>query len=107
MESNVERMRQKLEIAEVFERKYSSAPGDLDVWSLKLTIDKCDIVLAGEVFGRDGWARKVAWGGSFDWIRKVDGVAVIISDAEANEFDGTPVAKEQFPIQLEDIALDS
>jgi hypothetical protein len=58
--------------------------------------------LCGDVFGREGWTKQLAYTkDKFHWSRVIDGVVVEINDAE--EFplpDKIPVPPQSFPLQL-------
>ena len=58
--------------------------------------------LAGDVFGRAGWMRKLNYNkNAFDWSKDVEGVNVTIWNAEPVPTpDQTPVAPSAFPIQI-------
>lgn len=61
------------------------------------------LALVGEVFGREGWTRKLSYDKThFDWTRAIGGVAVCIGNVERidDPRDGSPVLPGAFPILL-------
>lgn len=62
------------------------------------------LAVAGEVFGRDGWTRHMGSDRQgYDWRKNVEGVSVIIINAQSLEspLEGSPVLPAAFPLLLE------
>lgn len=104
MDNNIEEVQDKLDKAAKFVSKHPNAPGFLDVTTLRLDIPKRECATAGKVFGKTGWTRTASWTKTFNWKKTIDGVEVVIQDAEDNDLIGSPVPATAFPIQLEDAA---
>lgn len=67
-----------------------------------ISISQQHLALVGEVFGREGWTRKVSYfGKNYHWTRTIDEVHIRIDDAEeipvAND---SPVPAKAFPLQI-------
>lgn len=58
--------------------------------------------LFGEVFGRQGWEARLAYEGrAYDWTKYVDGIRIVIYDAQKCDQPQTfPVPPNSFPILL-------
>lgn len=61
-----------------------------------------DAALVGDVLGKSGWTRVIAYGNSINWTRDFDGVTVTIVDAEKVEL-SPEVPAARFPLLLEDV----
>lgn len=111
MIQNLDKIREKLVVAERFYNRYahefnevvcSKFYCELNATNATLQIGEGGVILAGEVFGRSGWTRTANYCEKFNWTKIVRGVKIIINNAEDNKFEGSPVAEKAFPIQLND-----
>lgn len=102
MTDNIEVIAKRVQKCLKFRAQYPEAPGTLEAKTCELSIAKRDCALAGKVFGKEGWKRKVSWGKDFNWVQTIDEIEITIHEAEPNEFVDTPVPPKAFPIQLED-----
>ena len=123
MKEQIAEFRKHLETLEAFSAKYADRfPYDVQPWPAIDCSDQPSIViwagkpfvpnedgrqrviaLAGEVFGRDGWTRKLNGGKThFSWVQIIDGVKVTVDEAEPVEIRGdkTPVHPTEFPLLL-------
>lgn len=60
-----------------------------------------DAAEVGEVFGRRGWKRKKSYGDSYDWEKTVDGVRLLISNAEDIQMNDE-VPEKAFPLLIKE-----
>ncbi len=119
----IESQRAKLEAAEAFASQFGAKlpdnfPGGLGMeygltFSAHIpeTANRADaerlLALTGEVFGREGWTRKLSYHKThFDWHRDILGVDVCVMNVEKidDPRDGTPVLPNAFPILLPETA---
>jgi hypothetical protein len=100
--SHINTIENSIAKAKAFAAKYSEAEGMLMVSDPStLCINKEDAAKAGKTFGKDGWTRKNNWSGKmFDWEKHVDGVRIVINEAEENAFIGSPVPEKSFPLEI-------
>lgn len=60
-----------------------------------------DAAEVGEAFGRHGWKRKKSYGDSYDWEKTVNGVRLLISNAEDIQMNDE-VPEKAFPLLIKD-----
>lgn len=123
LQKTIDTHRQRLDIAQQFADQFGSKlpanfPGSLNMdYALTfctaipeyVTRHDADRLLAlvGEVFGREGWIRKLSYHKThFDWHRDITGVKVMVSNVEKidDPRDGSPVMPNAFPILLPESA---
>lgn len=108
MKNNIAALTAGIARATEFLEKYGVALDECQRAYLSISDDRAtvfawrqDAAVLGEALGKFGWVRKMNYNGTqFDWIREVDGVKIVISDAEDCDMNGSPVPEKAFPIMI-------